>query len=387
MSLQHPEFDRFKLAFAQLRFEDALHCLNALILLYPQSMALHWHQANVLEKLGRVGEARCAIEEVLKRRADFAPALLKLAEFNFNAGTAGRNGLVQREQTARMLESAIANDGRDRELSQDVVAQAVLSAAGAVRRGKSLGAALDARISDDPEQMLVISIAAQILNVANEPAPGLVEVEAIAYPAYQRKFIENCKRELCMLGLHPVAYAEAQGMALMLGQRVLLGFFADDSGETGVACFAMKPKWPGWLGFLILFLSGKWKAVEMTECVSQFDDGAHLSTQFVSPSAFEFGPPMHIEKLPRTASLTELVTRHSGRIAEYQRAHSATQPMCSFDLHGIEQRWISGQDAKKSYRASIGYITDTELKGLLGPHYGRLASKVREQVKVLATDL
>ncbi len=581
MSLQHPEFERFKQAYAQTRYQDALHSLMALLDQHPDSLALRWHRANVLEKLERYAEARVAVEEVLQLKSDFVPALIRRVVLDFdehaadddaeisdkerlrreqiaaaqNAQRAERseqrlravlaidpdavdalrllsqllrdqrhpdaqiesnrlldyaislapqradlfearasvlrarallpfadevsldaadgadpadvvttfsgmrysrslleraladfqtcyrlsgearyalrvgsllhdlgrfdeallaydaalavmpsedprrafiveprarsenNGAGEREQMARLLEAAVAGEGGDRAQGEDVVAQAVLSAANAVRAGKSVSAAMDARISDDPDQMLATSIAAQILNLANEPAPGLAMVDAKTFPAYQRKFVDKRKRELTLLGLRHIADAEAQGMKLMLGKRILLSFFADENGESGVACFAMKPKWPGWLGFLILFCTGKWKVTDMTECVSQFDDGALISTQYVSPSPFEFGPPVYIEKLPRSASVTELVTRHSGRIAEYRRAHPDAEPMRVSDLAGIEQRWIDGQQIKRAYRQSIGYITDNELKGLLGAHYGRFAVKVRERLQVLAQDL
>jgi tetratricopeptide (TPR) repeat protein len=583
MSLQHPEFDRFKQAYAESRLDDALHSLNALIEQHPQSMALYWHRANVLEKLERYPEARAAVDEVLARRADFVPALIKRVELDFDesddddeddlpdhererreqeasareearaqqheaqlrsvlgidpnavdalrllsgllrrhdressagkqseaeadglldraialapervelmedranvlrmrallpyaeddeapqfddpdviatfsgmrysrrlleraladfqvcfrlsnearhglrvagllhdlqrfdealqaydavlAGMAAdnprrdyivemrarseNNGAGERDQMARLLESTLESGSRDRNLGDNIAAQAIMSAAAAVRGGKSVSAALEARISDDPDQMMANNIAIQILNVANEPNPELVTVDTAAFPGYQRKSNARSSAQLLKLGLRHIADAEAQGMTRMLGQRILLSFFADDSGEMGVACFAMKPKWPGWLGFLVLLFSGKWKVVEMTECVSQFDDGAHISTQYISPSPFEYAPPVYVEKLPRSASVTELVARHSGRVAEYRRAHPDAEPLRALDLPGMEQRWIEGQQAKKAYRSSIGYITDTELRGLLGAHYDRFARKVQERIKVLAADL
>lgn len=581
MSLQHPEFDRFKRANAEARHQDALRSLDALLAEHPQSMALHWHRAHVLIRLERIAEARTAVEEVLRRRPDYVPALIKrveldvaddggeddatlgdaererrqrlieaeevararrhqqwlrealridpdavgamcllasllqrqidadpqapavlqeaqrllaraielapdridlreqrgndlrlramqvpeqgdvtadgdtiivtfagmryarglleraLADFQHCVDRGGElrhgtrvasllhdlgrfdealgaydqvlaklpvadprrefivdmrarsenKGAGERDQMARLLESAVAEMGPDRNQSDDMAAQALLSAANAVRGGKSLGAALEQRLSDDPEMLMANNIAIQILNVANEPAPELIAADPASFPGFQRRFNQRQHQALLQLGLRAVGDAEAKGITRMLGQRVLIGFFADESGETGVATFTMKPRWPGIIGFLLMLLTGKWKAVEMIECVSQFDDGAHLSTQYESISAFQYAAPVHIEKLPRRASLTELVTRHSGRVAEHRRAHPGAQPMQAQDLAGMERRWIEGQQAKKAYRALIGYITDAELKALLGPHYNRFARKVRERVESLAEDL
>lgn len=583
MSLQHPEFDRFKQAYAESRLDTALQALDALLEQHPQSMALHWHRAKVLEKLQRFPEARAAVEEVLQRRRDFVPALIKRVELDFDesadddddhlsdkererrdreaaeleekralrheaqlrevlridasavdalrllselllrhehdssdaaqaeaesealleraialapervdllearahrlrlramrsidedaasaleddsdlvvtfsgmrysrsmleraladfqscyrisgdprhglriagllhdlarfdaalaaydhvlaampADDARRgyiqemrarsenNGAGEREQMARLLESSVSDADGDRSLADDAAAQTILSAAAAVRGGKSVSSALEARISEDPDQMMANNIAMQILNVAHEPPPGLVAVNAAAFPSYQRKYSARQKALLLKLGLRHVADAEAKALTRTLGQRILISFFADDSGEIGVACFALKPKWPGLLGFLVLLFSGKWKATEMTECVSQFDDGTHLSTQYESPSPFQYDAPVDVEKLPLGVSLTELVTRHSGRVAEFRRSHADAQPLYALDLAGMEQRWIEGQQAKKAYRSSIGYVTDSELRGLLGVHYDRFARKVRAQIKVLAADL
>lgn len=581
MSLQDPEFENFKRAFNAARFDDALQSVKKLLAKYPQSFALHWHHARALEKLGRFGQARIALNKVLKLRSDFVPALIMQVQLDFHDGTdadiedeifdeepaqheharfniieqrlykilsidpnavdalhmlsgllrghegdahlvkanqllnraislapervdlledransflasavdhennhdsnaanivttfsgtryyrdileqaltdfqrcyglshqhryglrvgsilhdLGRfdealaaydkvlehvpeddpyrslilerrarsidRGGGEREQMAQMLEAAVANGGNDhshkmdRSLEENNIAQAILSAANAVRGGKSVSDALEARLSDDPDEILVTSIAAQILNVANEPQPVLVAVDLKDFPVYQQKFIAKCKQDLSPLGLHHVCDAEAQGMRLVLGQSVLLSFFADESGETGVACFSMKPKQPNPIGLLFLLFTGKWKTLAMTskvtkmvECVSQFTNGDHLSTQYLSPSPFEYGPPIYIEKLPYKASATELVELHVKRIAEHKQTYPTAKAMSVLDLAGMEERWVKGQAVKRTYRRGIDYVTDAELQKLLGVHYDKFASRVRAKLKVLAADL
>lgn len=573
MSLQDPEFETFKRAFTAARFDIALQSVKKLLAKYPQSFALHWHHARVLEKLERFRQARIALNKVLKLRSDFVPALIMQVQLDFHNGTetdiedeifndepargeqarfdiieqrlykilsidpnavdalhmlsgllrghegdahlvkanqllnraislapdrvdlledranhflAGaigqennrqaanfittvsgsrydrklleqalvdfqrcyelshqhRYGLRvgsilhdlgrydealeaydkvlanvpeddpyrsliierrarsenggdgEREHMAQMLEAAIANGGNDRGLEENTVAQAILSAANAVRGGKSVSDALAARLSDDPDENMATSIAAQILNVANEPHPDLVVADPKDFPIYQQKFIAKCKRDLSPLGLHHVCDAEAQGMRLMLGQAVLLSFFADESGETGVACFSLKPKKPSLLTVFSLLFTGKWKLLanistvtKMVECVSQFNNGDHFSTQYLSSSPFEYGPPIYVEKLPVTASVAELVAVHLTRIEEYRQEFPSANAMCALNLEGMEQRWITGQAVKREYRRSIGYITEPELRKLLGTSYDKFTNKVRVKLKVLAADL
>jgi tetratricopeptide (TPR) repeat protein len=373
--------------FAGMRYSRSL--LERSLADYRASMRLSGETrlgmriGSLLHDLGRYDEALAAYDEVLVTMPADDP---RRSFFLEHRARSENNGAGEREQMARMLEMGIGSG--DRNLQDDMAAQALLSAANAVRGGKSLSAALEARLPDGhPDDMMAANIAMQILNVGNEPPPRLAAVDPKEFPAYQRKFVDQRGRELAALGLRHVADAEAEGMRMMLGQRVLIGMFADDSGETGVACFAMKPKWPGWLAWLIMFVTGKWKVYEMTECVTQFDDDTHLSTQYESPSPFEYGPPIHLEKLPRKASLTELVARHSGRVAEYRRAHPDAEPMRVTDLGGMEARWIEGQRVKRAYRESVGFVTDAELRKLLGGHYARFADRVRAKLAVLAADL
>ncbi|MBK6728313.1 MAG: hypothetical protein IPG63_13815 [Xanthomonadales bacterium] len=297
------------------------------------------------------------------------------------------NGAGEREQMAKLIESAVVGDGRDRSLGDDVAAQALFGAANAIRAGRAVGEALDARMSEDPDTLLATSIAQQILNVAHEPPPQLEAVAAADYPAYQRRFVDHVAGEAGALGLRPIGDAEAKGLFPILGQRVLLRFFADDSGEIGIASFALKPKWPGILGFLWLLLTGKWRVATMVECVSQFDDGTHLSTQYENPSPFEYGDRIDIERLPRKTPIRDLLARHIARVARFKLQHPTNVAMVADDLDGMELRWREGQRVKCDYRTSIGYVTESELKRLLGAQHERFGDKVRTQLAMLAEDL
>ncbi len=337
----------------------------------------------LLHDLGRHDEALAAYDEALATMAADDPKRGFILE---TRAKSENNGAGEREQMARLIESGLIGDGRNRKLDEDIAAQALIAAANAIRAGKSVSEAIESRVSDDPDTLMATNIAQQILNVAHEPPPELELVDAAGYPSYQRRFVDAAARDIGALGLRHVGDAEAKGMFLILGQRVLLRFFADDTGEIGVASFAMKPKWPGVIGFLFLLLTGKWRVHRMLECVSQFDDGTHLSTQYDNPSIFEFGGCVQIERLPRKTPMRDLVARHIARVAQYKLAHPVSVAMAADDLDGMERRWREGQRVKRDYRASIGYITETELKRLLGVHHARFGDKVKSQLALLAED-
>jgi tetratricopeptide (TPR) repeat protein len=338
----------------------------------------------VLHDLGRFDEALARYDQALAAMAPDDPK----RQFVLDTRARSQNqGAGEREEMAKLLESALVGEGKDRGLADDMAAQALLGAASAIRAGKSVGEALEARLSEDPETLLATNIAQQILNAALEPPPEIEAVDAKDYPAYQRNFVDRAAKEIGAIGLRTVGDAEAKGLFMTLGQHVLLRFFADDSGEVGVAAFALKPKWPGWLGFLIMFLSGKWKVASMVECVTQFEDGTHLSTQHENPSPFEHGGKIRIEVLPRKTTIRNLVAHHMKRVAGYKARHPESVALKALDIEGMDRRWREGQREKRAYRISVGYVTETELKRLLGAHYQRLADKVRRQLAVLAEDV
>jgi tetratricopeptide (TPR) repeat protein len=337
----------------------------------------------LLHDLGRYDEALAAYDEALALIPVDDPKRAFIVE---TRARSENNGAGEREQMARLIETALLGDGKDRNLQDDVAAQAMLSAAQAIRSGKSVTEAIETRVSEDPDVLMATNIAQQILNVAHEPPPQLEAVDPAGYPVYQRKYVDRVARDAESIGLRQVGDGEAKGLFLMLGQHVLLRFFADESGEIGVAAFALKPKWPGLVAFLFLLLTGKWRVHRMLECVTQFDDGTHLSTQYENPSVFEFGGNVQIERMPTKTPLRDLVARHAERVAAYKSAHPQAVAMTADDLDGMERRWREGQRVKRAYRAAIGYVTDAELKRLLGMHHGRFGDKVKAQLALLAED-
>jgi hypothetical protein len=287
---------------------------------------------------------------------------------------------------ARMLEQSLRAESGERSLQDDMAAQAVLGAAQAIRHGRSLEDAMESRVSEDPDTMTAMNIAQQILNAAHELPPELEEVNPSAYPRYQRRFVERIGGQIAPLGLDYIGDGEARGLFPMLGQHVLIRFFADEEGEIGVAAFALRPKWPGWMGFLLMLLARQWKTHGMVECVSQFSDGTHLSTQFENPSPFEYAGRVQVETMAAGSSVKALVARHLARHQAYKAAHPQVAPLVAHDIEGMDLRWREGQQVKRAYRQSIGYVTDGELRRLLGEHYERYAGKVRQSLADMATD-
>ncbi len=346
VSLQHPQFEYFKQALAQSRTGEALQHLDALLLEYPESAALHWHRAQVLDQLGRKSDASAALDALLLRRPDYPPAIALRARLDLELDQPGNS----------------------------------LPARAAPRPGERESGAFRARRSD-PDEAIIERILDQIGQALDEPPPQLTAVDASGFPEYQRQFNARCQRELSQLGMHRIADAEAEGLRPSLGQRVLISCFADSDGEVGVISFSFEPTTQRRANPISRWLRSADQAFELTECSTGFDDGAHLTTICGNEPAYAYGPPLYIECLPARTSLAELVTRHSGRIAAYRRQHPGAQAIPALDLAGYEQRWIASQQARKAYRQTSGYLNESELRALLGPDYARYARRVRDRLR------
>ncbi|MCK7594059.1 tetratricopeptide repeat protein [Pseudomarimonas salicorniae] len=355
---------------------------------YDRCLALTGHHryavrlGMVLHDLGRFDEALARYDQALAQMEPADPTREHVCELRERSEDQGAG---EREQVARLLERGLTGEG-DRSLQDDLAAQAVIGAAQAVRHGRSLQEALDSRLSEDPETLVAMNIAQQILNTAHEPPPQLEEVDPARFPLYQRRYVERIGRDIAPLGLDYIGDAEATGLFPMLGQHVLIRFFADGEGEIGIAAFAIRPKWPGLSGFLRMLLARQWKSHGMLECVSQFEDGTHLSTQFENPSPFRYEGAVQIERLPVATPVRDLVARHLERHAAYKAGHPGVRPLIANDVEGMDLRWREGQMSKREYRRSIGYISDAELRQLLGDNYDQYAVRVREQLALLAED-
>lgn len=366
--------------YRRAELESALQELE-LCTRYSDDLRCRVRKGQVLHDLGRFDEALAQYDAVLQQLPSDSPQhehVRQLRRRSEDQGTGERHGL------AELMESVVTKG--DRNQADDAVATLLLSAARAVRKGKSLDEALSARAPESPDDETAATIAEQILNVAYEDPPGLIAVDAADFSPTQRKHAQRQRKALQAAGQRHIAYAEAAGMTLALGRRVLLGLYADARGAGTTATFALQPRWPGVIGFVLLFVTGKWKTQYMTECVTYFDDDAYLITQYENISPFDYGSAVDIERLPRSAGVAALVQRHAQRVAAYQQAHPQARPLKGDDLASIEANWRRGQAIKRAYRRSVGYATDSELRGLLGGHYTRFAGKVRQKLQALAPD-
>ena len=337
--------------------------------------------ARIAALLGQDDLAASHMDRVLERMPADAPARVFVEEERARYAR-GKEG--EREDLAEMLEQAGESEGVERSLAEDASYALTHATAELVRQGADLQSALEAMVGDEsPEGLQATQVAFGLYGVAHEPDPDLAEVDPAQFPAFQRKHADACEKALAPLGYTRLAYAEARGISAQQGQRALLGLFTHPEYGSA-ASFAIRPKWPGLIGFLLMVLTGRWKTARMLECATRFDDDFFMNSRAAGPDPFDTSgiSNLSFEKLPPGASPRDVAERHIERVAERIDEGHAVVPTHS--IEDIEAGWRATSELKREYRQSIGYATDEELRALLGKHYDKLADLVRDRLTLLA---
>ncbi|MCE7932445.1 MAG: tetratricopeptide repeat protein, partial [Xanthomonadales bacterium PRO6] len=110
--------ERFAREFRNGDVEVALELIEGLLAEHPEQAPLHWQRARVLQSMGRLDEAREAIDRVLEMRPTHAPTWLMRAELVADADSseaALRRAIEIDPRLARahlLLARQLAHDGR-----------------------------------------------------------------------------------------------------------------------------------------------------------------------------------------------------------------------------------------------------------------------------------
>ncbi len=339
--------------------------------------------ARTAELLGQYELATWHLDRVLARLPADAPGREYVQE-DRDRYARGEEGA--RADIAAMVAAAGQPQALERTREEDLVHSVTEAAANLIRQGETLPDALATVIEDgSPDALLATHIAQQLIGLGNQPDPDLAEVAAKDFPGYQRGFAASCEKLLVPLGYHRLADAEARGISEQQGTRTLLRLFVHPEYGSAAA-FAVKPKWPGLMAFLGAWLKGRWKAVKRLECSALFSDGLIMSTYAAGPDPFDYSAieQLDTEIMPAGTTPASVTERHMERVTTRVTEGFRVMPVDS--LADIEQIWIESNTVKGDYRRSIGYVTDAELRALLGENHDRLAATIHQRLKDLAGD-
>jgi hypothetical protein len=167
----------------------------------------------------------------------------------------------------------------------------------------------------------------------------------------------------------------------------MLSIFARADGHVTAAAFSMRPKWPGFMGWLVMLFRGQYKTANVVELETVFSNGTVLCTNNAGGiNPYGQGPHFLQEKLPAGTAPAAVLERHMARVA----SHAALHPRYTIrEIRTLEE--VSRQQAeqvrqKNAYRRSIGFVSEEELRAMMGDQYDQIAPKVREKLKLMAEE-
>ena len=358
--------------YSRKDLEAALADHGAAVELRPHDHRPRVKRAKCLRRLGREDEAVAEYDAALALLAPDSPLRELLLEQRKS----------ERARLGELLER-VHEDMRPapgKMTLQDQMADAMLrSMMDQFKAGEDLASATQAFVSEDPVDIAATSVARNLFNLGHFPTADLQPVQAREFPAYMRTHCDRVQRELVSAGYRVLGDYEAVHLRASLGQRVLLRCFLSSSGRTGATAYALRPLWPGWLTWLLLCVTGRWKTARVLDCETELLDGGFMVTMNAGTLAeFEYGDAVQQNLLPRGTPVSAVLSAHAKALASRK-----VRRMASFEE--VLAMQIRLQHLKNKHRQSIGYATDKEMRRMLGGQYERLAEKVCAKLALMAS--
>lgn len=138
---------------------------------------------------------------------------------------------------------------------------------------------------------------------------------------------------------------------------------------------------PGPLAWVLLRLSRTPRAVEVVELQTVLDDGTTVVTMN-GGDVSKFAPPPFLrrEAFPLGTSPELLAARHAARLADLARQVPSRTVVRTPTLGGVIAVETRQTAATTTWRRSIGWVSDDELRAVLGARHDALAPVIREEL-------
>lgn len=242
------------------------------------------------------------------------------------------------------------------------------------KTGKSGKVAKPGGKSQAGEHAVAHQVAMQLYQVAFEPSPGLRKIDTKTLPAFQRKFAEQCARTLQPLGFKFLADAEATHLSERDGKPYLVRIFIHPTLGVFLAHAAKPPLAQRLRGQVDTCLEG----------LVMLSNDLFVGTRLCSSEAINFdGKAYRLEVLPPATPILDMVKRHHKRLNAVWKEFPGVHMTVPQDLTDLEELWVRRNSAKKANRRDVEYVTEEELRTLLGPRHDHLQSRVDDMLQRL----
>ena len=157
---------------------------------------------------------------------------------------------------------------------------------------------------------------------AEDAAPDYVATDAREYPRHQRVFEAAASKQLAKLGFEKIGDFDPAHLTVTLARKQLLSLYVRPEGHVTAFVFSIRPRWPGFLGWLVMVFKRLYRTANVIELETAFSDGTVLSTHNAGGLA-PWGHGSHFlqEKLPPGTSAARLLEAHEARVEAHWAAH------------------------------------------------------------------
>lgn len=371
------------LNYRRAPLEAALADIDRAIAIQPES-GYRFARADTLHKLQRYDEALAEYDRLLAATAADDPCRESYLQARRRSED---NGAGERDQMAKLLESTLESSGEKEKgtVAYDQVSAMLRSAAQGMREGRDFAGAIQDFVSDDPDDVTAVSIAWQVKQLGEEATPHYVPTEAAGYPKHQRAFEAAATKQLLGMGFGKLGDYDPVHLAVTLARKQMLSLYVRADGQVTAAAFSIKPKWPGVLGWVVLVLKRLYRTANVFEFETAFDDDTVISTNNAGGiSPYGYGPKFLQEKMAPGTPPARLLEVHLARVAAHAKANPGLRVRPARTFEEVAAQQAAQTLMKNAYRRSIGFVTDDEMRALMGGQYEKFAPKVREKLKLMA---
>ena len=222
----------------------------------------------------------------------------------------------------------------------------------------------EALLEEHPEQIdqAVEEVVQTLANLHADDPERLAPFPDADIDAESRRWLDRAERELGTHGFRALGTVELVRHTQVNGQRVPIRIMVSADERTMAAAWR---------------LEGLFQAMEVVDLESALIDGRILITNNTG-TADPFAPPAGVERveLPLKTGLGRLWAVHAERLADTE-----ARPLP--DLQAAEALQESLRLKKREDARAMGWVTDAELRSLLGGAYEELADQVRAKLDSL----
>lgn len=268
----------------------------------------------------------------------------------------GEDLLAALDETIQALREFDRVPGQDSELDRELIELRETMASMLQDQAEQ-----QALLDEHPEQIddAVEEVARTLANMHDDEPERLAPFPDAEIDADSRRWLDRAERELGAQGFRALGTVELVRHTRVNGQRVPIRVLVSADERTMAAAWR---------------LEGLFQAMEVVDLESQLVDGRILITNNTG-TADPFAPPTGVEKveLPLKTGLNKLWEVHAERLTDLD-----ARPLP--DLQAAEALQEALRLKKREDARAKGWVSDAELRGLLGGAYEELADQVRARL-------